>query len=254
MPRPVRIPGLRGRGAAHGGGAGMRLDRALVDRGVGSRSEVRAAIARGRVRVDGQVATDPAHKLGPDARIELDGAALARPPGLAIAHKPVGVQCTVGDPRGRPSLAELVPDLLALGLHPVGRLDADSEGLLPFSRDGALTQRLLHPRHGVEKEYVAQVDGVPPPDLGERLAAGVRTAEGVHTARLISVDAGVRLVVTEGKHRMVRRMLANLGLPVLGLRRVRFGALELGDLSAGAWRVASPAELAWASRVLRSQR
>lgn len=193
--------------------------------------------------VDGQVVLDPtAHVDGP---LTLEGRLLEPPPRLALFHKPAGVQSTVGDPRGRISLAEAAAPLLAQGLHPVGRLDADTSGLLLFSLDGRLTQRLLHPRHGVEKVYEAEVEGTPSQELGPRLARGVETTMGVHVARLLDLhDSTVRLAVTEGKHRMVRRMLANCGHPVTRLHRLAVGPIELGDLPAGAHRAAIPRELA----------
>lgn len=185
---------------------------------------------------------DPGARV--DGTVALDGTPLGAPPRLAVFHKPVGVQSTVGDPRGRISLAEVAAPLLALGLHPVGRLDADTSGLLPFSGDGRITQRLLHPRHGVEKVYVALVEGVPGAGLVQRLATGVETALGVHTARVLAIDGHrVELAVTEGKHRMVRRMLANCGHPVTALHRVAMGPLRLGDLAPGASRPATDAEL-----------
>jgi 23S rRNA pseudouridine2605 synthase len=224
----------------------IRLDRLLVDRGVGSRRDVRTLVRRGRVAVAGAVVRDETTRVADDVAIALDGAPVPIPPLLAVLHKPAGVHCTVGDPLGRDNLEGVAAPLLALGLHPVGRLDHDSEGLLPFSRDGALTQRLLHPRHGVEKEYVATVEHDPPPDLEGRLAAGVPTSDGPAVARLLAVDGrDVRLVVAEGRHRIVRRMLANVGLPVARLVRVRFGMLTLGDLDPGAWRRASADEAAW---------
>jgi 23S rRNA pseudouridine2605 synthase len=233
----------------------IRLDRLLAARGAGTRREVVAIVRRGRVTLDGRVVTDEATRVDEDAVPALDGAPLPPPPWLAVLHKPVGVHSTVGDPLGRDNLAGVAAPLLAAGLHPVGRLDHDSEGLLPFARDGALTQRLLHPRHAVEKEYVATVDGAPPADLGARLAAGVPTADGPASATLVAVDGPtVRLVVTEGRHRIVRRMLANLGLPVTRLVRVRFGALSLDDLPPGAARAATDDELAWARALLAPAR
>jgi pseudouridine synthase len=229
----------------------VRLDKLVADRSTLSRSQARASIRRGRVRVDGAVITDPGAGVDPRAAIALNEAPLAAPPRLALAHKPAGVQCTVGDPLGRPSLSELWPDALALGLHPVGRLDADTDGLLLLSADGALTQRLLHPRHAVVKVYEATVENEVGPDLGARLAAGVETADGVHPAELREVRGDVlTIAVSEGKHRMVRRVLANSGHPVLALRRVAFGGLHLGQLAPGAWRPATAEELAWADALV----
>ena len=157
------------------------------------------------------------------------------------------MQSTVGDPRGRPSLTTVAGDLLHAGLHPVGRLDAETDGLLLFARDGAVTQHLLHPKRGIPRVYVATVS--PPPEsalLTARLAAGVATSEGTFVAELRGCDGDrVTLAVTEGRHRMVRRMLANAGHPVTALRRIAFGAFELGDLPPGAWREPTNAECRW---------
>jgi len=180
-------------------------------------------------------------------------------------------------------------------LHPVGRLDYDSTGLLLFSSSGPLTQTLLHPKHAIEKEYVATVTGaVNEDELRATLQAGVKTGEGVHTANLLSVqhmpdsevapylqairaelppeynqtdlqirgyldvlDAAqlstVTLTVSEGKHRMVRRVLANAGHPVVSLHRARLGAIELGNLPVGATRELTAEETLWARRQLYKQ-
>lgn len=229
----------------------MRLDKLLVDRGVGARTRVRQLVRKGAVTVQGVLVRDPGLAVDPDAVVTVGGRTVARPPDLAVLHKPAGVHSTVGDPMGRANLADVAEELLEMGLHPVGRLDHDSTGLLPFVRDGAITQRLLHPRHEVEKEYVATVENPVPAGLGAILAAGVRTGDGVHVAQLVGVDGQqVRLIVREGKHRMVRRMLNNVGLPVVALHRVRFGALELGDLPAGEWRPGTTDELAWCVALL----
>lgn len=213
----------------------MRLERRVSELSRLSRSEARTAVRRGRVTVDGVVQRDPGLKIDQHA-ITLDGRLLEPPPRLALFHKEVGVQCTVGDPQGRPSLQETAASLLELGLHPVGRLDADTSGLLIFSGDGQLTQRLLHPRHHAPKTYVATVEGTPGQALVAGLTEGVETGTGVHSAEQVQVDGDrVTLTVFEGKHRMVRRMLANLGHPVLALHRVRFGEWELGELAPGAW-------------------
>lgn len=234
--------------------ARTRLERLIADRSPLSRSVARAAIRRGRVTVDGGRVRDPGAAIDPEAALTLDGRPLGTLPVLAWLHKPAGVLSTVGDPQGRPNLSGVAAALLALGFHPVGRLDADSTGLLPFSRDGALTQRLLHPHHGIEKTYEATVTPAPGPDLGSRLAAGVQTALGTHTARLDRLDgARVVLTVSEGKHRMVRRMLANLGHPVDTLHRTRFGPLMLGELEPGAWRYAAAAEASWAEALVGTE-
>lgn len=223
-----------------------RLDKLVAHRGGLGRKLARIRVRQGRVTVDGQVQRDPGATVDTDQRLGLDGRELSPAPRLAVFHKPLGVVCTTDDPWGRPSLADAAGDLLAMGLHPVGRLDADTDGLLPFSAQGAWTQHLLHPRHGVEKLYRAAVVGEPDATLAARLAAGIETTAGTFAAQIKSLQANtLTLTVTEGKHRMVRRMLANAGHPVVELRRLGFGPLTLGDLEAGAWRPATAAEQAW---------
>lgn len=224
----------------------IRLDRFLVEVGVGSRTEVSKCVRRGRVVVDGAVVLRPEQHIPVGATVTVDGEAVEVTPLVLVYHKPVGVLVTMDDPWGRATVATLLGPSLAAGMHPVGRLDADSTGLLLFSSDGVLSQRLLHPRRRVEKEYVATVEGTPPADLAQRLRAGVATEEGVHCAELVAASGScLTVVVTEGKHRMVRRMLANVGLPVLDLQRVRFGAIRLGDLPVGELRAPTADELQW---------
>jgi pseudouridine synthase len=161
------------------------------------------------------------------------------------------VVCTTRDPWGRRSLATEAVKLLDQGLHPVGRLDADTDGLLLFAYDGALTQRLLHPRRGIRRVYAATVEGSPGEAMRTELAQGVATAKGVFIAEVLSTDGPrVTLAVTEGKHRMVRRLLANVGHPVTELRRLSYGPLELGDLAAGASRPPTPEEWAWVQSLM----
>lgn len=225
----------------------QRLDKRLAHATGLARKHARSAIRDGRVTVNRAKVIDPG-ALVTDERVTLDGEPIDTPMDIAVFHKAVGVQCTVGDPMGRRSLQEAASDLLAEGLHPVGRLDADTSGLLLFCRDGQLTQRLLHPRHAVEKTYRATVEGTPTAALRDVLAAGVTTAHGVHTARVDRIDgATVTLTITMGKHRIVRRLLANAGFPVLALHRERLGAFALGDLAASEWREPSEAERAWAT-------
>jgi 23S rRNA pseudouridine2605 synthase len=223
----------------------MTLLRTLAQRAGLSRREASRRILQGRVEVEGQICLDPAQPVADDALLVMDDLPLRVPPRVALWHKPMGVHSTVSDPQGRPSLGTAARELLELGLHPVGRLDADTDGLLLFSGDGALTQRLLHPRRAIPRTYLATVE--PPPDatLPERLAAGIRTADGVFVAQVLSMeDDKVTLSVTEGKHRMVRRMLANAGHPVMSLRRLQFGPFVLGELAPGQWRPATTDELA----------
>ncbi|MGC6492528.1 MAG: pseudouridine synthase [Myxococcota bacterium] len=221
----------------------IRLDRLLAERGAGSRREVAAAIRHGRVHVDGEVLRKPSLRVSETAELRLDGVVLPPLPMVVAWHKPRGVVSTLRDPWGRPSLEGVLPEPWDGMLHPVGRLDAETTGLLLFSRDGQLTQRLLHPRRGVPRRYVAGVETLPP-DLHERLTTGVGTSDGTFTAEDICIsDHDVTLTVREGKHRMVRRMLANAGAPVLTLHRVSYGAVQLAPLAEGEARALTPAEV-----------
>lgn len=230
----------------------MRLEKWVASWGGLTRKQARGAIKRGRVTVAGELMHRPAESVPLGSEVRLDGELLQPPPRLLVFHKPVGIQCTVGDSWGRESLEEWVGEALARGLHPVGRLDADSSGVLLLSSDGALTQRLLHPRHGVVKRYEAQVEGLPDPvELTRLLAEGVQTSLGTHSATVEDVQQSqVVLSVTEGKNRMVRRVLANVGHPVLGLRRLSFGPVTLGELGEGETREPSEAEAAWLDELM----
>jgi len=231
----------------------LRLERVLSNRGHGSRSEVAVLVRQGRVRVESKVVKSPSEKIPSDASITVDGVEVGAVPLLMAYHKPLNVLSSMGDPMGRPSLKEVVPETWErMGLHPVGRLDADTTGLLLFSSDGALTQRLLHPSGGVEREYRAVVEGdATRPGLRDELSAGVETSDGTFPAVLLDaklqdvestnsededdesrsmVTSTVRLMVKEGKYRMVRRILANTGHPVIDLHRVRYGGITLDEL------------------------
>mmetsp|Transcript_108197 Transcript_108197/g.191577 ORF Transcript_108197/g.191577 Transcript_108197/m.191577 type:complete len:392 (-) Transcript_108197:242-1417(-) len=219
-------------------GSMVRLDKLLADRGAGTRKEVDKYIRAGLVDIDGEVVpkTGGKMKVPWECCPFVDGIDYPPPPILAAYCKPLGVVSTMLDERGRPDLSAVMPDNWRKFLKPVGRLDADTSGLLLFSRSGDLTQRLLHPKYGVEREYVAEVENpVDAPKLGELLAKGVQTIEDgepfVVQAKLVEVvENKVRLIVTEGKHRMVRRILANAGHPVIELRRIRFGEIRLEEL------------------------
>ncbi|MBX2799047.1 MAG: pseudouridine synthase [Myxococcales bacterium] len=222
------------------------LEKLVAHRAALSRRLAKHAIRRGRVSVDGNTCTEPRQRVAPTIALTLDGAPLAAAPPVALWHKPAGVHCTVRDPHGRPSLESAAKDLLDLKLHPVGRLDADTSGLLLFAAEGKLTQRLLHPKHAVPRTYVAAVEGSPGPTLTECLQEGVRTALGVFAAESVEIHGTtVTLTVREGKHRMVRRMLANAGHPVVDLRRIAFGPFQLGELPTGQWRPPEDDEATW---------
>jgi 23S rRNA pseudouridine2605 synthase len=224
---------------------GQRLQKVLARLGLGSRRSCEELIGDGRVRVNGATAVlgqrvDPARD-----RVELDGVVLPVLPGLVhyVLNKPVGVVTTADDPQGRATVVGLVPS--EPRVFPVGRLDADSEGLLILTNDGDLAQRLTHPSYGVEKEYLAEVDGRPSAGALRRLREGVELDDGMTAPATVGVVApGVlRIVIHEGRNRQVRRMTEAVGHPVRRLVRTRIGPLTERGLGPGEWRALTLTEV-----------
>jgi 23S rRNA pseudouridine2605 synthase len=219
-------------------GEAQRLQKVLARVGLGSRRACEELIADGRVTVNGERAV-LGQRVDPGAdRVELDGVALPVLPGLVhyVLNKPVGVLTTADDPQGRRTVVALVPD--DPRVFPVGRLDADSEGLLVLTNDGDLAQRLTHPSFGVEKEYLAEVDGVPSAGALRTLRQGVELDDGMTAPATVGVVApGVlRIVIHEGRNRQIRRMTEAVGHPVRRLVRTRIGPLTDSGLGPGEWR------------------
>lgn len=224
---------------------GERLQKVLARVGLGSRRSCEELVAAGRVTVDGEVAV-LGRRVDPDAdRIEVDGVPVSVRPGLVhyLLNKPAGVVTTADDPQGRPTVLGLVPDQPRV--HPVGRLDLDTEGLLVVTNDGDLTFRLTHPRFGVEKEYLAEVEGRPRPAAVRALREGVELEDGrTAPARVALVGpSALRITIHEGRNRQVRRMCAAVGHPVRRLIRTRFGPIADRTLSPGDWRALDAGEV-----------
>ena len=219
-------------------GEGERLQKVLARVGIGSRRVCEDLIAEGRVLVDGETAV-LGRRVDPEtALIEVDGAPVGVRPDLVhyVLNKPAGVVTTADDPQGRPPVVGLVPN--EPRVFPVGRLDVDTEGLLLLTNDGELAHRLTHPSYGVEKEYVAEVEGLPTRAVLRRLRAGVELDDGpTAPARATLVDPSVlRLTIHEGRNRQVRRMCEAVGHSVVRLVRTRIGPLADRSLAPGAWR------------------
>jgi 23S rRNA pseudouridine2605 synthase len=221
---------------------GERLQKVLARAGFGSRRAAEELIATGRVAVDGEVAhlgrrVDPAVE-----RITVDGIPVSARDDLVyyLLNKPASVVTTARDPAGRRTVTDLVP--LEPRVFPVGRLDYDTEGLLVLTNDGDLAQRLSHPRHGIEKAYVVEVDGVPSRGTLRRLREGVMLDDGPTSPASVRVlqarrdTAALEFVIHEGRNRQVRRMCASVGHPVRRLVRTRVGPLRDRRLAPGAWR------------------
>ncbi|MBI02448.1 MAG: MFS transporter [Acidimicrobiaceae bacterium] len=219
-------------------GEGERLQKVLARVGIGSRRVCEDLIAEGRVRVDGDIAV-LGRRVDPEtALIEVDGAPVGVRPDLVhyVLNKPAGVVTTANDPQGRPTVVGLVPD--EPRVFPVGRLDADTEGLLLLTNDGELAHRLTHPSYGVEKEYVAEVEGLPTRAVLRHLREGVELDDGpTAPARATLIDPSVvRLTIHEGRNRQVRRMCEAVGHSVVRLVRTRIGPLADRSLAPGTWR------------------
>ncbi|KWV33337.1 MULTISPECIES: pseudouridine synthase [Micromonospora] len=229
-----------------------RLQKVLAAAGVGSRRACEDLIFRRRVTVDGRVAqlgdkVDPA-----TAVIHVDGERLQADNRLVYVamNKPRGVVTTMADDMGRNELAEFIGNRVEQRVYHVGRLDADSEGLLLLTNDGTLTHKLMHPSYRVLKTYLAEVAGPIPRNLGKRLLAGVELEDGpvkVDAFRVVDTlgrSAQVELSLHEGRKHIVRRLLAEVGHPVTRLVRTSIGPIKLGDLRTGRIRRLTNAEVA----------
>jgi 23S rRNA pseudouridine2605 synthase len=216
----------------------QRLQKVLARVGLGSRRACEELIADGRVTVNGERAVLGQRVDAGRDRVELDGVALPVLPGLVhdVLNKPVGVVTTADDPQARRTVVDLVPS--EPRIFPVGRLDTDSEGLLILTNDGDLAQRLTHPSFGVEKEYLAEVEGTPSAGALRRLREGIELEDGMTAPAVVGVVApGVlRIVIHEGRNRQIRRMADAVGHPVRRLVRTRIGPLSERGLGPGEWR------------------
>lgn len=225
--------------------ARMRLAKYLAHGGVASRRKAEEIVSKGVVTVGGEVVTDPARDVGDDDEVRVNGSLVGvEACEVWMVNKPAGVVSTAREPGRRTAVVELVRS--EARLYPVGRLDADSTGLLLLTNDGELANLLTHPRYEVEKTY--RVELRRPPSEGDlrRLARGVELEDGPTAPAEVRRcrERRLELVLREGRNRQVRRMAEAVGNEVVALRRVRFGPLELGDLPEGAARRLSAAEVA----------
>jgi 23S rRNA pseudouridine2605 synthase len=221
----------------------VRLNAYLARAGVASRRKADELIKAGRVAVNGEPGRLNTFVQSHDL-VTVDGEPVAKQRlTYLLLHKPSGVVTTARDPQGRPTVVDLVPP--EPRVVPVGRLDADTTGALLLTNDGPLAHRLAHPRYGVEKTYVVEVEGEPRERELERLSRGVELEDGVTApARVRRLAPGVvELTLHEGRNRQVKRMLAAVGHPVVRLHRSAYAGLSADELEPGAWRPLSDDEL-----------
>jgi 23S rRNA pseudouridine2605 synthase len=227
--------------------SGVRLQKVLSQAGIASRRVAEKMIIDGRVEVDGQLVTELGTRVDPDASvIRVDGARVVLDDSLVYLalNKPRGMHSTMSDDRGRPCIGDLVEHRVRGNkkLFHVGRLDADTEGLILLTNDGELAHRLMHPSFEVPKTYLATVNGSVPRGLGKKLRAGIELDDGpVAVDNFAVVDAIpgktlIRVTLHEGRKRIVRRMLAETGFPVQTLVRTDIGAVSLGEQRPGSIR------------------
>lgn len=233
---------------------GVRLQKVLSQAGIASRRVAERMIIDGRVEVDGRIVTELGTRVDPEtAEIRVDGARVRLDDTLVYLalNKPVGMHSTMSDEQGRPCIGDMIEHRVRGNrkLFHVGRLDADTEGLILLTNDGELAHRLMHPSYEVPKTYLATVTGSVPRGLGRKLREGVELDDGpAHVDDFALVDAVpgkslVRLVLHEGRKRLVRRLLAEVGFPVEALVRTDIGSVSLGEQRAGSLRVLSSKEI-----------
>lgn len=225
-----------------------RLHKILAARGVASRRASEELIQAGRVWVDGRVVTKLGTLVSQDADIQVDGRVIAKPKlAYYMLNKPRGYVTTLSDDRGRRDVGGLIKGLRAR-VYPVGRLDAETEGLILLTNDGELTNILTHPRFKIEKTYVVVVKGRMEEDAVDRLRKGIYLREGKVTAQVRIIKASrdttaLEMVITQGYNRQIRRMLAAVGYNVKRLERTKFGPLKVKGLPKGAFRLLKREEI-----------
>ncbi|MFU8892619.1 MAG: pseudouridine synthase [Luteolibacter sp.] len=224
----------------------VRLNKFLAAAGEGSRRTCDVLIQQGRVEVNGQIIVNPGIRVSPTDHVRIDGRRVAVHDTIVLAfHKPRGLVCTRSDEHNRDTIYKALPPMLH-SLHHTGRLDLESEGLLVLTNDGDLTQRLMHPRSGIEKEYLVTANqAFDHADLA-KLTKGIYTADGKLVAKHAELLSPRRLkiILQHGAKRQIRVMFEALGYKVGRLLRVRIGSLWLGDLKPGEYATLTPAEIA----------
>jgi pseudouridine synthase len=229
----------------------VRLQKFLAMAGIASRRACEMLILDGRVQVNGKVVKELGTKVDPDVdEVRVDGeiCRIKMKPVYIIMNKPKGVLTTVKDPFGRPTIIDLLAGVKER-VFPVGRLDKDTEGLLIITNDGELSYKLTHPKHQVDKTYIAKVLGIPDEKDIKRLRKGIFLEDGKTAPAKVRIlkkgknFAVLEIIIHEGRKRQVRRMCESIGHPVLTLKRTRIGNLTLRGLAPGGWRYMTEEEV-----------
>jgi 23S rRNA pseudouridine2605 synthase len=228
-----------------------RLQKVIAASGVTSRRKAEKLIEEGKVKVNNKVVTELGTKVGPDDKIEVAGIQLEKEqPVYYLFYKPRGVISSVKDDKGRKVVTDFFPEI-AERIYPIGRLDYDTSGILLLTNDGEFANMVMHPKHGVEKVYVTKIKGIPSKMELSKLKKGVKDKNDILKVTkhsVLSTDkkkntAILELTLREGKNRHVRRMMEQLGYPVLKLKRERYGMLTLDGLRVGEYRKLTPKEV-----------
>jgi len=221
----------------------FRLQKYLAHCGISSRRKAEEYIRDGKVRVNGRIVTEMGITVTSGDRVEVDGkpVRLEKKKVYILLHKPKGYVTTVNDPQGRNTVMDLISGVKER-VYPVGRLDYDSSGLLLLTNDGELAHRLMHPSHEIIKVYVATVEGRPSDEALRKLESGVRIDGHTTAPAIVKVlknygdKTKLEITIHEGRNRQVRKMCESIGHPVIRLKRIAYGNLELGELKPGEWR------------------
>lgn len=227
-----------------------RVQKILAKAGIASRREAEKLILEGRVTVNGNVIQLGAKADPEKDHIKVDGKRIPRPePKITLVlNKPRGYLSTVRDPKGRPTVMDLIGKI-RWRLYPLGRLDFDAEGLLLLTNDGEITYRLTHPRFLIPRTYWVKVQGIPEEKKLGLLKKGIRLEDGLAKASSVQIlstrekNSWIRITVNEGRNHLVKRLFAAIGHPVLKLKRIEFGPIQLGNLPVGKFRFLTHEEL-----------
>ena len=228
-----------------------RLQKVIAQAGIASRRKAEQLIVEGKVTVNGKVVKELGVKVGPNDQIEVSGVPVEKEePVYFLLYKPRGIISAANDDKGRKTVTDLFP-LIEQRIYPVGRLDYDTSGLILLTNDGEFANALMHPKYEIEKTYVAKIKGIPSRELIKKLERGVELEDGKTApakAKMISMDRKkqtsiIELTIHEGRNRQVRRMFEAIGMPVMKLKRERYGFLTLHGVNPGDYRELTPHEV-----------